>query len=91
MKVESIMPDWAVDEINRLNKTISTIENNYLSVLEPYSSPKAHERILRQMKTDPTIQLCQRRIAEIHTYSVPTIIITAESEEDKERLEGILK
>lgn len=89
MKIESVMPDWAVEEINRLNGTIATIQENYLVAIDRYSTMEMAERIVRNMKADPTIHICQRRISEIYMRSVPTIIITAESKEDKERLEGL--
>lgn len=91
MKIENVMPDWAMDEINRLNGTISTIRENYLGAVESCTTTKMAEKIMQSMMADPAIHICEKRIAEIYMCSVPTIIITAESNEDRERLEGLLK
>lgn len=84
MKVEYVLPERERKEIEKCQKHIEEIKQSYIDEYEKH--PFQWQELDKQIRNDLGIQALEKSIEKIYVTSVGKYIITAESEEDKERL-----
>lgn len=89
MKVEYVLPERERKEIEKLQKHIEEIEQSYIDEYEKH--PFRWHELDKLIRNDGGIQALEKCIANIYTMSVGKYIITAENEEDKERIRELLE
>lgn len=84
MKIEYVLPKEDKERIDKYKKRIEEIKQSYIDAYkkQPFLWHDLHE----QIRNDTGIQILEKYIASIYAMSVGKYIVTAESEEDKERL-----
>lgn len=90
MKTITKYDDKTQEEIDDLKNQIFKIEMEYANRIDKARFTLERKRIENDYKTDLRIISLQNRICEIITYVVPKIIVLAENEEEKQKLERIV-
>lgn len=87
MKIEYVLPKRDKERIDELKKRIEEIKQSYIDTYEkqPFLWHDLHE----QIRNDTGIQILEKYIASIYAMSVGKYIVTAESEEDREKIEKL--
>ena len=88
MKIIYKNPEWIESRINELEYRLSEIQKEYLAELEK-ASTIFHRGI--NFEDDYRVQNIRKQITYCLLVSAPTMIVTVESEEEKERLKGLLE
>lgn len=84
MKIEYVLPKMNEEKIAECKKQIEEIKQSYIDAYE--KQPFRWRELEKQFMNDKRIQILEKYIANIYAMSVGKYIVTAESEEDKERL-----
>lgn len=89
MKMEYVLLETDREKIEKYQKQIEEIRQSYIDddLKNPFQSPDLETRFRR----DSRVQTLEKAIAHIIMLSVGKYVVTAESEEDKERLRDILE
>lgn len=89
MKIEYVLPKRDRERIAEYEKQIEEIKQSYIHTYE--KQPFRCHELDRQTRNDRRIQVLQKCITNIYMMSVGKYIITAESEEDRERIRELLE
>lgn len=89
MKVEYVLPEMERKEIEKCQKQIEEIKQSYIDKYE--KRPSRWRELDKLIRNDCGIQALEKCIANIYTMSVGKYIITAENEEDRERIRELLE
>lgn len=89
MKIECVLPKRDKERIAEYEKKIEEIKQSYIDAYE--KQPFQWHELDRQIRNDMGIQALEKCIANIYMMSVGKYIITAESEEDRERIKELLE
>lgn len=84
MKIEYVLPKEDKERIDKYKKRIEEIKQSYIDSYE--KQPFRRCELEKQFMNDKRVQILEKYIANIYAMSVGKYIVTAESEEDKERL-----
>lgn len=91
MKIEHILPQSDRERIERCQKQIDEIKQEYIDEYLSHSFQDPNSE--KQFRNDYRIQTLEKAIAIIYTLSVGSYVITAETEEElrelKERLQQL--
>ena len=87
MKIEYVLTETVKEEIEKYQKQIEEIEKTYIEdyLKNPFQSPDFETRFRR----DSRVQTLEKTIEKLYALSVGECIITAENEEDKEKIEKL--
>lgn len=93
MKTEYVLSDRDNEEIKSLQSQIEEIEKWYLKEIEELSKTATGsiqiERLVETYKNDSRLEYLRKCIEDIYIRSVPKIIVTAENEDEKQKLSQI--
>lgn len=89
MKIEYVLPERERKEIEKYQKWIEEIKQSYIDECLRY--PFRRFELEKKFRNDRRVQTFEKAIARIAMLSVGKYVVTAESEEDKERLREILE
>lgn len=84
MKMEYVLPKMDEERITECKKQIEEIKQSYIDAYE--KQPFRWRELEKQIRNDTRIQALEECIVNIYNMSAGKYIVTAESEEDKERL-----
>lgn len=84
MKVEYVLPQRDKERIAEYEKRIEEISQSYIDAYE--KQPFRWRDLEKRIRNNTGIQTLEKCIENIYEMSVGKYIITAENEEDKERL-----
>lgn len=89
MKMEYVLSETDRWKIEKCQKQIEKIKQSYIDEYEKY--PFRWHELDKQIRNDGGIQALEKCIENIYAMSVGKYIITAESEEDKEKLRELME
>lgn len=87
MKIEYVLPKEDKEIIDKCKEQIEGIKQLYIDAYE--KQPFRWHDLHKQIMNDTGIRILEKYIAHIYATSVGKYIVTAESEEDKERLKRL--
>lgn len=87
MKIEYVLPKRDKEKIDECKKRIEEIRQLYIDAYE--KQPFRRRELEKQFMNDKRVQALEKYIVKIYTMSVGKYIVTAESEEDREKIEKL--
>lgn len=84
MKMEYVLPQGDKEQIEKYQKQIDEIKQEYIDEYQRY--PFKSTNIEKRFRNDIRIQTLEKAIVRIYTLSVGNYIITAETEEELREL-----
>lgn len=84
MKIEYVLPQGDKEQIEKYQKQIDEIKQEYIDEYQRY--PFKAKNIEKRFRNDSRIQTLEKAIARIYTLSVGNYVITAETEEELREL-----
>lgn len=84
MKIEYVLPESNREQIEKYQKQIDEIKQEYMDEYQRY--PFKAQNIEKWFRNDIRIQTLEKAIVRIYTLSVGNYVITAETEEELRKL-----
>lgn len=93
MNVKYVYPDCVIEQIEKYQLKIKELMENHFDNIDSASTFGRRQMVeaIRDMDNDPLIKLLEKEIENLYLYSVPKMVVTSESDEDKKRIEAFLK